>query len=212
MIRINLLAAERPEAGKKRAAAVAAAPGAVQAYLILGLFAGGAAFASAGLWWWKTSQIKELDVKIAAAKKRQSELQAIKIQVEQFLQRKRILDAKVKLIEQLKAQQAGPVHMLDELSKGLPDFVWLTGLDQAGNRITLSGESNGLTAVADFISNLQKSGWFPRVDLVSSREANNIISFQLSADFQPQTSPAPVAAPGAAAPAAASPAPPPAKP
>ena len=203
MIRINLLAADKPEAGKKKAAA---APGAVQAYLILGLFAGGAAFASAGLWWWKTSQIKELDVKIAAAKKRQSELQAIKIQVEQFLQRKRILDAKVKLIEQLKAQQSGPVHMLDEISKSLPDFVWLTSLDQAAARITLGGEANGLTAVADFIANLQKCGWFPRVDLVSSREANNVISFQLSADFQPQASPAPVVAAGAASPA------PPAKP
>lgn len=204
MIRINLLAADKPEAGKKKAAA--AAPGAVQAYLILGLFAGGAAFASAGLWWWKTSEIKELDVKIAAAKKRQSELQAIKIQVEQFLQRKRILDAKVKLIEQLKAQQSGPVHMLDEISKSLPDFVWLTGLDQAAGKITLAGEANGLTAVADFIANLQKSGWFPRVDLVSSKESNNVITFQLSADFQPQATPAPAAAPGTAAPA------PPAKP
>ena len=202
MIRINLLAADKPEAGKKKAAA---APGAVQAYLILGLFAGGAAFASAGLWWWKTSQIKELDVKIAAAKKRQSELQAIKIQVEQFLLRKRILDAKVKLIEQLKAQQSGPVHMLDEISKSLPDFVWLTGLDQAAGKITLAGEANGLTAVADLIANLQKSGWFPRVDLVSSKESNNVITFQLSADFQPQA-PAPAAAPGTAAPA------PPAKP
>lgn len=209
MIRINLLAPEKPEAGKKKVAAVGAAPGAVQAYLILGLFAGGAALASAGLWWWKSSSIKELDVKIAAAKKRQNELQAIKIQVEEFQRRKRILDAKVKLIEQLKAQQSGPVHMLDEISKGLPDFVWLTSLDQAGNRITLGGQSNGLTAVADFISNLQKAGWFPRVDLVSSREANNVITFQLTADFQPQASPAPVAAPGpAAAPGAASPAPP----
>jgi type IV pilus assembly protein PilN len=95
--------------------------------------------------------------------------------------------------------------MLDEISKCLPDFVWLTTLDQAGSRITLGGESNGLTAVADFISNLQKSGWFPRVDLVSSREANNVITFQLTADFQPHASPAPTAAAGAApgAPAAA---------
>ena len=42
MIRINLLAADKPEAGKKKTSS-AAAPGAVQAYLFLGLFAGGAA-------------------------------------------------------------------------------------------------------------------------------------------------------------------------
>jgi type IV pilus assembly protein PilN len=201
MIRINLLAADKPEASKKKAAA---APGAVQAYMILALFAGGAALASLGLWWIKTTNIQELDEKIGAAKKRQAELQAIKVQVEQFERRKRILDAKVKLIEQLKAQQSGPVHMLDEVSKSLPDFVWLTTLDQSGSRIVMSGESNGLTAVADFIQNLQRSGWFPKVDLVSSQEQNNVVQFQVSAEFQPQASPpvAPAAAAGAA-PAAA---------
>lgn len=201
MIRINLLAADKPEASKKKAAA---APGAVQAYMILALFAGGALLASLGLWWIKTTNIQELDEKIGAAKKRQAELQAIKVQVEQFERRKRILDAKVKLIEQLKAQQSGPVHMLDEVSKSLPDFVWLTSLDQSGARIVMSGESNGLTAVADFIQNLQRSGWFPKVDLVSSQEQNNVVQFQVSAEFQPQASPAvaPAAAAGAA-PAAA---------
>jgi type IV pilus assembly protein PilN len=201
MIRINLLAADKPEATKKK---TASAPGNVQAYLILGLFAGGMLLACLGLWWMKTTSIQELDEKIASAKKRQAELQAIKVQVEQFLQRKRILDAKVKLIEQLKAQQSGPVHMLDEISKSLPDFVWLTSMDQAGNKITFAGESNGLTAVADFISNLQRSGWFPKVDLVSTQEANNVIQFQLTADFQPQAPPA--AAPAAGTPAPAPPA------
>jgi type IV pilus assembly protein PilN len=203
MIRINLLAADRPTAKKK----AAGAPGAFQAYLILGLFAGGALFACLGAWWLKTSAIKELDDKIGAGKKRQAELQAIKVQVDQFLQKKRILDAKVKLIEQLKAQQSGPVHMLDEISKALPDFVWLTTLDQTGNTMRFAGESNGLTSVADFISNLQKSGWFPKVDLVSSTESNNVVTFQLQAEFQNNVPPAavetPAAAKAAAAPAAA---------
>ncbi len=199
MIRINLLAADKPEATKKKAAA---APGAMQAYLILGLFAGATVLGAGALWWLKTTSIQELDEKIGAAKKRQAELQAIKIQVEQFERRKRILDAKVKLIEQLKAQQSGPVHMLDEISKSLPDFVWLTSMDQVGSKITMAGESNGLTAVADFIQNLQRSGWFPRVDLVSSTQANNLITFQVTADFQPQAAPAAAPAAGAAAPAA----------
>jgi type IV pilus assembly protein PilN len=194
MIRINLLAAERPTAKKKSAAA----PGAFQAYLILALFAGGALVACAGAWWLKSAEIAELDSKITAGKKRQAELQAIKAQVDQFLLKKRILDAKVKLIEQLKAQQSGPVHMLDEISKALPDFVWLTGLDQRGNTLNFKGESNGLTAVADFISNLQRSGWFPRVDLTASTQnPAGVVSFDLQADFRnvaPEANPAPAAA------------------
>lgn len=197
MIRINLLAAERPAAKKK----AAVAPGAFQAYLILALFVGGAILACAGAWWFKNSEILELDTKIAAGKKRQAELQAIKAQVDQFLLKKRILDAKVKLIEQLKAQQSGPVHMLDEISKGLPDFVWLTDLTQQGNILNFKGESNGLTAVADFISNLQRSGWFPRVDLTqSTQNPAGVVSFGLQAEFR---NAAPEANPAAAAAAAA---------
>jgi type IV pilus assembly protein PilN len=198
MIRINLLTAERPTSKKK----TPSAPGALQAYLFLVLFGGGALLACAGLWFLKNSAIADLDSKISAGKKRQAELQAIKVQVDQFLARKRILDAKVKLIEELKSQQSGPVHMLDEISKALPDFVWLTSLEQSGNSIRFAGESNGLTSVADFISNLQRSGWFPpeKVELVSSTETNNVVTFQLQAEFRP---PAPAAPAGVQAQAAA---------
>ena len=203
MIRINLLTADRPTSKKK---AAPSAPGAFQAYLFLILFGGGALLGSAALWWLETARIADLDTKITQAKKRQAELQAIKVQVDQFLAKKRILDAKVKLIEQLKAQQSGPVHMLDEISKALPDFVWLTSLDQTGNTVRFAGESNGLTSVADFISNLQRTGWFPKVDLVSSTEANNVVTFALQAEFRAQAPPA-AGPPGpvAVAPAAAKP-------
>ena len=99
-----------------------------------------------------------------------------------------------------------PRNMLDEISKALPDFVWLTSLDQAGGVLNFKGESNGLTAVADFISNLQRSGWFPKVELNDSKEDKGIVTFKLTADFKNIASdtgrPAPSAPAAAAAPAA----------
>jgi hypothetical protein len=38
--------------------------------------------------------------------------------------------------------------------------------------------------VADFISALERSGWFPTVDLVSSTETQNIVTFALQANFR----------------------------
>ena len=183
MIRVNLLAPERPT-GKKKARAVSVAPGAVQVYLFLALFVGGALVVCAALWWYQSTKIKKLDTDIAAAEQRQRELQAIKVQVDALEAKRKTFQQKVDLIERLKAEQSAPVHMLDELSKNLPDFVWLTGLDQAGPIVRLSGQSNGLTSVADFISALQRSGWFPVVDLVSSAENANIITFALQATFK----------------------------
>jgi type IV pilus assembly protein PilN len=195
MIRINLLAAERPVAKKK----AAAAPGALQLYMFLALFGGAAVVVCGGLWYLKEAKLKDLDAQLAAAKQRQAELQTVAKQVEELEKRRRTFQDKVNLIETLKAKQSGPVHMLDELSKALPDFVWLNNLDQKGARLTLKGESATLTAVADFITALQQAGpecgkpdpanrtkcWFPDVNLVSSTaSAENVVTFSLTATFR----------------------------
>jgi type IV pilus assembly protein PilN len=223
MIRVNLLAADRPT--KKKKAGVAATPGAVQAYLLLTVFAGGAVLVCLALYLFMSNQIRELDSKIAAAEQRQRELQAIKKQVDELEQKRATFQRKVDLITRLQAEQQGPVHMLDEISKSLPDFVWLTNLDQAGNQLRFSGQSNSLTSVADFITALQNAGdqcgkpnpldrklcWFPEVNLISSTEQNALVTFALSATFsnpeaiikqqQNQTRPVPGASPAGAAPA-----------
>jgi hypothetical protein len=234
MTRINLLAAERPTKKKKGGGGgggggggMPSAPGAVQAYLILALFAGGAALVCVVAFLMLSSQIKDLDQKIAAAEQRQRELQVIKQQVDALERKRATFQRKVDLITRLQAEQQGPVHMLDEISNALPDFVWLTSLEQAGNQVRFGGQSNSLTSVADFITGLQNAGpecgknpqnpldrslcWFPDVNLVSSTEANNLVTFALAATFSnpeavkkvraAQTRPIPGASPAPAAPA-----------
>ena len=186
MIRVNLLAADRPT--KKSKGRAAAAPGSVQAYLFLGLFATGAIALCALGYLWQSAQLRKLDAEIAQAQQRQRELQAIKKQVDDLEAKRATFQRKVDLIERLKAEQSAPVHMLDEVSKALPDFVWLTALESTGApgtaTVRFSGQSSGLTPVADFISALQRSGWFPSVDLVSSTELNNIVTFAVQASFK----------------------------
>jgi type IV pilus assembly protein PilN len=182
MIRVNLTGAERA-AQKQRRVSTPGTPGAVQAYLFLALFGGGAALLCAALWWYESAKIRDLDSRIVVAEKRQKELQAIKVQVDALEAKRATFQKKVDLIERLKAEQTGPVHMLDEISKALPDFVWLTAMDQVGANVKFTGESTGLTSIADFIAALERSGWFPNVDLASSVEANNIITYVLNSTF-----------------------------
>jgi type IV pilus assembly protein PilN len=181
MIRVNLTGAER--AAQKRKVSTPGTPGAVQAYLFLALFGGGAALLCAALWWYESAKIRDLDGRITVAEKRQKELQAIKVQVDALEAKRATFQKKVDLIERLKAEQTGPVHMLDEISKALPDFVWLTAMDQTGPTVKFTGESTGLTSIADFIAALERSGWFPNVDLSSSVETNNIVTYVLTATF-----------------------------
>ena len=198
MIRINLLAPERTT--KRKAAGPAAPPGALQAYLLLALFVGGAAVVCAGLWWFQTNKLQTLDQQIAADQKRQRDLQAIKQQVDQFEQKKAVLKNKVSTIEQLRLAQKSPVHMLDEVSKALPDYVWLVSMDELRGNVAFKGQSNSLAAVADFMNALQRSGWFPTVELASAKDQQNIVNFDLTGQFKDPE----VAAKEAAAKAAAS--------
>ncbi|MFN8091533.1 MAG: PilN domain-containing protein [Vicinamibacteria bacterium] len=183
MIRINLLAPERTTK-KTKAAGPALPAGALQSYLLLALFAGGAALVCAGLWWLQTSKLQQLDTQIAANEKRQRDLQAIKQQVDQFEQKRAILKNKVATIERLRMAQKSPVHMLDEVSKALPDYVWLGQMDETAGAVTFQGQSNSYAAVADFISALQRSGWFPVVDLASAKDEGNIVNFTLNGSFK----------------------------
>jgi type IV pilus assembly protein PilN len=208
MIKVNLVGERPQKKSKQKKASAPSAPGAVQAYLFLALFAGGAVVLCAALYWYQSSKLARLDADIAAAQQRQRELQAIKVQVDALEAKRATFQRKVDLIEKLKSQQSGPVHLVDELSKSLPDFVWLKTLEQTGDVIKVNGQANGLTSVADFISALQRSGWFPAVDLVSSTEDQNIVTFALQATFKDPE----VAAKEAAARQAAAAAPPAANP
>jgi type IV pilus assembly protein PilN len=186
MIRINLVGPERTTKTKTKAASAGPAmpAGALQSYLLLALLVGGALVLCAGAWWLQSNKLRDLDTRIAADEKRMRDLQAIAQQVAQFQQKKAILENKVLVIEQLRLLQKSPVHMLDEISKALPDYVWLSTLDETQGNLKFGGQSNSLAAVADYISALQRSGWFPTVDLGTSTEQASIVNFTLTGNFK----------------------------
>ena len=84
-----------------------------------------------------------------------------------------LLQQRVALIEQLRKGQRSPVTLLDQVSRQLPDRVWLTQLAQAGADVTLEGRTMTLTALSDLIGNLENSGSFARpVEIVNTEVEN----------------------------------------
>ena len=95
--------------------------------------------------------------------------------MQKFEARKAQLQQRVTLIEQLRRGQSGPVHVLDEISKAIPERLWLTELKQRGEEFTLVGMTTSLTGVSDLVANLETSSWFKKpVELIDSQvEAND---------------------------------------
>jgi type IV pilus assembly protein PilN len=205
MIRINLLAAERERSKKKAITLQAGQKLTIGCSLILIL-----AVLFVGWRYWTVShESTQLDAEIAAAQQETTRLHSVIQQVQQFEQRKAQLQQRVVLIEQLRKGQTGPVHMLDQISRALPPMLWLIELKQNNDEVQIEGRCTNQVRVAEFISNLEASGYFRRsVDIVSttaegSTQASDLVHFTLKATFQqpeapkPSTPPAPATAPRA---------------
>ena len=158
MIRINLLASERR-------AAKAASPGmqAGQKMMVVGSLLLVLTLALLGWRYWALGQQDaQVAREIDAAQREEARLQEILKQVQEFENRRKILEARLALIDELRKGQSAPVHMIDQISKALPDMTWLTGMRQEGYTMTIQGRCLTLSSLSDFIGNLEASKYFIR--------------------------------------------------
>jgi type IV pilus assembly protein PilN len=196
MIKINLLAAERKVAKKGGGFAIQTGQTLTVA---CGLILVGAVFLVGWRFWSLNRESARLDQEITSAQQETARLHSIIQQVQQFEQRRAQLQQRVALIEDLRRNQTGPVHMLDQVSRALPDMLWLTALKQGAdsNEVLIDGRAISPTIVSDFVANLEASGFFKRsVEIVSTTVENikeapgELIKFQVRALFvAPGTAP-----------------------
>lgn len=183
MIRVNLLNQERVPVAASGFGSNQLVP------LVCGLVL---LLTAAGIGWWYRAlegEATRLDQEIAVAQREQDRLQSLLVQVTRFEARKAALEQRVSLIEELRRDQSGPVHLLDELSLSLPDRLWLTELKQEDRELTIQGRASSLTALSDFVANLEASPFFRRpVEILNSQvepqAQGDLIRFTVKAGFQ----------------------------
>jgi type IV pilus assembly protein PilN len=170
MIRINLLAAER-DRNKRRTVTATTGPQATQqritllCSLILVLTALGI-----GWWYWSLKvQSDRIEDDIVTSQKETARLRTLIQQVQTNDARRAQLQERVGLIEELRKGRDGAVRMLDEISRSLPDMLWLTEIKQQGADLTITGRCLSLTALSDFVDNLKLGGYFKPVEILDSQ-------------------------------------------
>ena len=205
MIRINLLAVDRGLPVKKKGGGGVTAAQRVTIAAALILLA---TVVTVGWWFWSLRQQGlRLDADIARAEIEANQLRSVLSRVQTFEARKAQLQQRVTLIEQLRRGQQGPVHILDEVSRALPDRLWLVSMSQRASEFTIAGQTTSLTALSDFVANLEASKWFKRpVEIVDStvEQTGNgdLVRFTVKAVSDNPDAPAPPAAVGRGAPPA----------
>jgi type IV pilus assembly protein PilN len=148
MIKINLLAEKKKKTTKTRSEPRfdGESSGSGRNVVLIGVLMIG--LLAAGGWWWSLDRsIDDWQAKIEAADQELIRLEAAIKKSEEFEAQKDLLTRKITLITDLKKQQSVPVHILDQISRSLPDFLWLESMGANNNRITISGKATTYAAV-----------------------------------------------------------------
>jgi len=201
MIRINLLGQARPKAPRR-----AVPLEATLQLLMLGL---ALLFALGVLWYhWNQmeSDVKKKQDEIAKLQSEKAKLESVKAQVAAFEIQSAALQQRINVIEELQRNRTGGQALLDAVANTVArtDSLWLTSLSRKGNALTIDGSAASITAVANFITQLKRSGKFDQVEIKESHEDDKIpgvqtFVFSLLAQFaqiQPQGKPGAPATPG----------------
>jgi len=158
VIRINLLTEAKQAAAKKKAPILPTGARLNNLLFIAGLSLGVLYIGIMALI--LTGRRRHLEEDVTRARLEADRLKSIIEEVQGYEQKKANLQAKIDLINNLKLNQKGPVRLMDEISKALPDLVWLTVLDVSGGQVTMRGRTLSPNAVSTYLENLKKSPYF----------------------------------------------------
>jgi Tfp pilus assembly protein PilN len=181
MIRINLLGAPKPK-GKKSSGFsmpsmdwnVGSPMVQVAAVLII------ACAVNAGYWYQLDREKKSLAESMRSAELKNHELAEIKAR---YMERQKQADAykrRVDVIDQLRNNQTGPVSLLAMIGDTVngTEAVWLNSMQDQGANVAIDGTALSSDAVANLISNLQRTGFFRNIEIKESYQDDTVKDMQ----------------------------------
>ncbi|HUJ32612.1 MAG TPA: PilN domain-containing protein [Candidatus Acidoferrum sp.] len=198
MIRINLLGQARPKAAKK------AVPLEATVQIIFLVAALGLAVVVLGITYFQQKkQLDDTNARISALRAEKASLEQIKSEVEQFEREKAVLQQRIDVIETLQRNRTGGQELLQMVANTVVrvDSLWLTSLERKQDALNFEGEAGSINAVANFITQLKRSGYFDKVEITEAKEDDIVKSVQ-TFDFKMTATINATAAPASAPPKA----------
>ncbi|PYX91609.1 MAG: hypothetical protein DMG71_19835 [Acidobacteria bacterium] len=185
MIRINLLGTPKPK-GKRLGVPsmpsidVGDAGSPKMKVLVVVALAG---LLNLGYWYRLDKEKQSIAKQMATAEQRNRELADVKAR---YLERQRQAESykrRVDVIDQLRSNasgQSGPVTLLAMVGETVnnTEAIWLSNLKDQGSSIDIEGMALSSDAVANLITNLQKTGYFKTVEMKESIQDETIKDMQ----------------------------------
>jgi type IV pilus assembly protein PilN len=185
MIRINLLGRARPKVARQTVP--------LESTLQIILLAAALAISVGVLYFYYSqlnSRVHDLQADIEKQQGEKARLENLKAQVEAFQREKDVLQQRINVIEQLQRNRTGGQELMDALANTVvrTDTLWLTSVARKGDSLAITGEAASINAVANFITELKRSGYFDQIEIKESHQdpgdkAVQTFVFTLTANF-----------------------------
>ncbi len=145
-------------------------------------------FFSIGLVAWlnlsKDRELQKLDKEVAEAQQQLKELEKERKMVEDIERQQAELKEWVSLVQSLNEGRALYFHVLDELNKLKPEYMWLILFEESNKNFKLNGKTFSNYMISNFMDKLNSSSYFNGVKLDEIKETeereHSVIGFQLS--------------------------------
>jgi Tfp pilus assembly protein PilN len=156
-------------------------------------------------YWQMDKEDRALLAHIQKQRGEKARLEQLKQQVDNFEKQKAILQQRIAVIEDLQRNRIGGQQLLDAIANTVSrtDTLWLTSVDRKGDGLSINGAAGSINAVANYITQLKRSGFFQQVEIKESHQDPSnktvqIFIFSLTAQFAPPGSPGASASPSTA--------------
>lgn len=164
MIEINLLTPHRAKKTKRKVE--------IQSQLIIVVAVCLLTLSICGFFWGRLNdRVSVLKSKTTVLSAELAQLKTKVEEVKDYERNKKVVQEKIEIIDQLRKNQSVPVHLLDEISKSLPERAWITSLSESRGSIELDGKAVTNNDIVEFIDNLRKSSFFGDVHILESRKS-----------------------------------------
>jgi len=179
MIQINLLGLPKPKKGKR--AAAAAMPGEGPNPMVVIMLSLVVGVVVLGFMWMQISRDKaRIDKEMAEAQREATSLAEAKAKYDERESQRKTFEQRVKVIEDLRAKQAGPIDLLTMIGDTVnnTDGVWLGVMKDDGRNVSLEGTALSVQQVANLMKNLQNTGYFRSVELKETAQDDQVKDMQ----------------------------------
>jgi Tfp pilus assembly protein PilN len=136
---------------------------------------------------WNLKQDKTLrdyNTKIANAQQQLKELEKEKKMVEDLENRQKELKEWITLVQNLNKGRALHFHVMDEINKLKPEYLWITLFEENNQKFKLDGKTFSNYMISNFMDRLSSSSYFSGIKLDEIKETQekdySVVGFQLS--------------------------------